>query len=387
MAFRVGLLIHSPDNSGNQLLDGIVQYVRLNPHWNAEYTAWWRPKRLTDFLGLDGIIIRPSQNLPIRLVADLSIPVVDVSSSHRKLSHIPRVGVDNIAVGQVGARHFLDRGHKNLAFVGRTKLVFARHRSQGFEQVAKDAGASVFSFTSAGRLSGWSRESVLEPIAQWLKTLPKPLGVMADSDNTARLVLEACRGHLRVPEEVAVVGVDNDDHLCELSTPALSSIALDLQRVGFRAASLLEELMNRRKVAKDPIYLPPGELHVRRSSDVFAVQDEVVAKAMRYIQDNAHEGLTVRNICRHVMTAPRSLELRFRQAIGRSPREEIRLARIRLAKKLLSTPISIASVAAKVGFSSQSRFGFLFKQDTGVSPLAYRRQLHEGREAARKTHK
>jgi LacI family transcriptional regulator len=302
------------------------------------------------------------------------------------------VAPDNIAIGRLAAQHFLERGHRNVAFLGhstplfeqhrlqgrRSTPLFVLHRLQGFQETAQAAGAEVFIFVQPG-LQGWSRESVMAPIRQWLAQLPRPLAVMGDDDDTARLVLEACRNHFHVPEEIAVIGVNNNVHLCELSTPALSSIDTGSQRVGFQAAALLNDLMNGKSPPSEPIAVVPGDVQVRRSSDVYAIQDPAVAKAMRYIQDHATDEITIPDICNEVFLSARNLELRFKQATGRSPRDQIRVVRIQRAMRLLATGVSIATVATQSGFSSQSRFGQLFRRHTGMTPLAYRRGLHEGR--------
>ena len=377
MNYRVGLLIASPDSSGEQLLNGIVDFVRHNPHWIVQHSDWWKPKRRSDYDGFDGLIVRqPIIGLP-KLARKLSVPIVDISSHRRPMSGIPRVTVDNYAVGKIGAEHFLRRGYRNLAFLGRKAPMYSRDRLRGFQETAEAGGAQVFVYAQPG-LYGWSRESVLKPVHRWLRQLPRPLAVMGDSDSAARIILEACQPDIGVPEEVAVVGVDNNIWVCELCKPPLSSISLELRRVGYRAASLLEDLMRGKKSPSQPIVVPPGDLCLRRSADVFAVQDRAVAKAIRFIEDHATDKVSIQSVCRHVFLSKRSLELRFRKATGRSPREEIRHVRMRLARNLLGTPMSIAAVAAKAGFSDQSRFGRIFKRHTGMSPLAYRRSLHEG---------
>lgn len=377
MPLRVGLMISTPDDTGQELLAGIVDYVRLHPQWSAGSSAWWNPRRPSDFKGFDGLIIRGPERFG-KVVQMLTIPIVDVSCSYPMPPHIARVISDNVAVGRIAAEHFLQRGHRALVFVGRSTPLFAQHRRQGFREVAQAGGAELFEFVKPG-LGGWSRESVAAPIRQWLRRLPRPMAILGDDDETARLVLEACRGVLHVPEEAAVLGVNNNQTLCELSTPALSSIDTGSQRVGYRAAALLDHLMSGHPAPSEPILIAPGELQLRRSSDVYAIRDSEVAKAMRYIQEHAIGGVSVREVCDHVLLSPRNLELRFRQAIGRSPREQAQLVRMQLARRLLGTGLSIATVAAQAGFSSQSRFGQMFRRETGMTPLAYRRALQEGK--------
>lgn len=394
MGIRVGLMIATPDDSGQELLDGVVDYVRSHPHWTAESSAWWNPRQLADFKGFDGLLIRGPERLG-KVVRSLTIPVVDVSCSYPMPPGIPRVAQDNLAIGRLAANHFLERGHRSLAFLGHSTPKFDQHRLQGrrstplyvqdrlrgFQEAAQAGGAEVFIFVQPG-LHGWSRETVLTPIRRWLEHLPRPLAVMGDDDDAARLILEACRGHFHVPEEIAVIGVNNDLHLCELSTPALSSIDTGSRRVGFRAAALLDDLIHGKPLPSEPIAVAPGDVQVRRSSDIYAIQDPIIATAMRYIQDHAVDDIKVKDICSEVFLSSRSLELRFKQATGRSPRDQIRLVRMQRATRLLATGMSIATVASQAGFSSQSRFGQLFRRQMGMTPLAYRRVLLEGQSTA-----
>lgn len=380
MPFRVALMIATPDDTGRELLDGVVEYVRLHRNWTAESSAWWNPRRLADFHGFAGLLIRGPERFG-KVVQTLNIPIVDVSCSYPMPPHVARVTSDNVAIGRLAAEHFLQRGHRNLAFVGRSTPLFAQHRLKGFREAAQAGGAEVSEFVKPG-LQGWSRDAIAAPLRQWLQKLPRPLAVMGDDDEIAHLVLETCRDLLHVPEEVAVVGVNNNEHLCELSTPALSSIDTSSQRVGFRAAALLDDLMNGKAPPAETIFIAPGELHVRRSSDIYAIHDPLIAEAMRHIQKHAIDGVSIRELCDRALLSPRTLELRFQQATGRSPRDQIRLVRMQAAMKFLASGISIAAVAAQAGFSSQSRFGQMFHRQMGMTPLAYRRSLHEGQNSS-----
>ena len=211
-------------------------------------------------------------------------------------------------------------------------------------------------------------------MARWLADLPKPVGLMACNDDRGREVLAACRqAKLRVPEEVAVVGVDNDELLCELSDPPLSSVALGAERAGFEAAALLDQLMAGR--SKEPQRLVASALGVvaRRSTDLSLHEDPEVAAAVKYIRDNAGRPIRVYDVVAGLGDARRTLEIRFQQALGRSIHAEIQRVRLERARRLLlETDLPLSKIAQASGFSSPSYLAAVFHRHLGVTPVKYR---------------
>ncbi len=374
---HVALLVATPDSYGRRVLDGILDYLRLHPHWNTEFDAWRDPHRVPDLSGYSGVIARVSTDEMGEQLQGCKLPIINVSASRYRMPQFPAVVPDNYAAGRMVGDHLLERGFEHMAFVGPNRPQFARDRWQGFRErsAESDCNVEVYWFTQ-NMGDDWLTEEHLEPLSQWLKERPQPLGVMASNDVVARAVVRACRkASLDVPDQVAVVGADDDEHLCELTTPSLSSVALGLERVGYRAAAFLDELIAGEAVPDQPIMLPPGELKVRRSSDVFALGDRKVVAALNLIRQRATQGLTVTEVASHVRLSRRALELRFRRETGRTPRDEIGRTRMETARKLLATNMSITQVAAEAGFSSQSRFGQMFRNETGMTPLQFRRSL------------
>ena len=211
-------------------------------------------------------------------------------------------------------------------------------------------------------------------MARWLSRLPKPVGLFACNDDRGRQVLEAClAAAVAVPDEVAVVGMDNGDLLCELCDPPLSSVALNTERGGFEAAGLLDRLMAGIDRGPRAIVVEPLRVVTRKSSDVLAVEDRMVAEALRFIRAHAAEPFRVGDLLKAVPISRRALEQRFRRAVGRSLNEEIRNTHYRRAAQLLlETDYPVSKVAELAGFNSASYMGQVFRDKTGKTPARYR---------------
>jgi LacI family transcriptional regulator len=216
-----------------------------------------------------------------------------------------------------------------------------------------------------------------QPLMDWLKSQPKLVGVLASNDVQGAQVSECCRQlKLLVPEQVAIVGVDNDDVLCELSRPSLSSVALPGERIGYEAAQLLDQWLSGNRPGRQLIVLPPAGVVVRQSSDLLAVPDPDVSAAVRFIQRNAHRVLRVEDVLRQVPIARRALERRFKKTLQHSISEEIRRVHLERSKQLLlDTDHSIAAVARLAGFHDGRQLSILFRRAVGMTPSAFRRQF------------
>jgi LacI family transcriptional regulator len=213
-----------------------------------------------------------------------------------------------------------------------------------------------------------------------LSGLPKPVAVFACYDNRGQQVLEACRrAGLAVPEDVAVLGVDNDEVLCLLSPPPLSSVILNPRRAGWEAAALLALMMGGEKVSDEPLLIPSIGIATRQSSDILAVGDAKLAAALRYIREHACEGIRVSDVLRHCPMARRALEEKFHRFIGRTPRQEILRVRINRVKELLiGTGLPVGEIAERAGFEPET-LSSVFRQVTNLAPSEYRRRYGLGR--------
>jgi LacI family transcriptional regulator len=212
-------------------------------------------------------------------------------------------------------------------------------------------------------------------ITAWLNSLPKPVGLMACNDVRGRQIIEACSlGEMHVPNEVAVVGVDEDRLLSELSNPPLSSVALNAEQGGFRAAALLDDLMSGRSSVRQTLLVEPLWVVTRPSSDVLAIEDRDVAAAVAFIRKNAKRPIGVQDIVKQTAMSRRALEIRFQRCLGRSIRDEIERIRLEWTKQLLvETDLPLGKIADCAGFGSQSYLSKVFHETIGITLTQYRR--------------
>lgn len=383
---RVALLVETSLGYGRRFLRGVVRYSRLHGPWAFYIT----PADLRQFLprmeewGGTGIIARLETPQVEKAVLATGLPTIALDLTYRqrvagsRLARVHEVRPDSHAAGRIAAEHLLDRGLRSFAFVGLSSdLPWSVERGRGFAERIAAAGLPCAEFPLPRRAADrqWGREQKI--LAAWLAALPRPLGVLACDDDRARQVCEACRGAgLAVPDGVAVVGVDNDDLLCELADPPLTSVALDSEAAGWEAAALLDRLMRGERLSPQHILVAPTGVIVRRSSDVRVTDDPAVRQAVRFITDKAALPIRVADVVAAAGCKRRSLELRFHAALGRSIVAEIQRARLERARRLLAeSDLSVERIAAASGFSSSGYLIRLFKRETGLAPGAFRDRL------------
>ena len=316
-------------------------------------------------------------------VSSLSIPVVSVVDRPEPGIYY-FVAYDDTAVGRLAADHFLEQGHWHFAcVVYGPACCWGSQREQGYAERLSEAGRAHASLYLSDIPPDASAPHVLSPydafrqqaVAAFLKAQPKPLAVFAADDTLALTVVGACKlAGLNIPSEVAVLAV-NDDPMCQLLSPPLSSIALPSERVGYEAAATMSALLNGRKDVPRRRLVPPLGVVVRRSSDALQVPDQVVSKALRYMRDHPHEAVGVKELAAHVGVSRRSLERRFREAVGRTPGEEVQRLRAVLWRRLLTdTDLSIAEIAQRCGFSAPTTLATAVRRAEGLSPSDYRQK-------------
>ncbi len=363
--------------SGREILHGIAQYVRDHEPWSIYHEPRSldasAPGWLKTWQG-DGIIVRLQNERLAEAVLRTGLPVVDVLGVVNNPS-VPLVHVDNEKIGQVAAEHLLERGFRQVAFCGIRELNWSQQRHQSFAKAAAGCRCRVYRLPSRSRTdSSW--ETQQERLADWIRRLPKPIGLMACYDPAGQRILEACRrAGVSVPEEVAVVGVDNDETVCEVCDPPLSSVAANHARVGREAARLLDRMMHGHPAPRRPTYIEPTGVLARQSSDALAIGDADVAAALRFIRSRASEGITVAEVVEHVSVSHSTLKDRFRRLLGRSLHEEIVHTRIKLCKKLLvETELPIRQIALETGFRHQEYMGVVFREKVGKTPGTFRKE-------------
>lgn len=362
---------------GRQILHGIARYLKTNAAWSVfldeRELRIPPPDWLSHWQG-DGVICRSTTSDWARIFRRRRLPVVDLNDLHLDLG-LPRVASDMRAIGRLGAEHLRERGFRHLAFCGFSGEAWSEQRQAGFVEAARGAVAagSVYQSPWAGlREHPWEEER--NRIARWLQSLPRPVGIMACNDARGQHVLDAC-GQLgaHVPDEVAVVGVDNAETFCELCSPPLSSVVPDAERIGFEAAALLDSLMAGRAAPRESLLVEPLGVVTRQSSDVVAVEDALVVRAARFIREHACEGIRVMDVLQEVHCSRSVLERRFREHLGHSPQEELRTIQLRRVRELLvETDWTLPRIAAATGFEHPEYLSVLFKRETGQTPGQFR---------------
>lgn len=377
---RVALIIETSVIYGRRILSGIARYLRSHHRWSVflEQHELGAPPPAWLFSGKwDGILSRPTDPGLAALFRKMGVPVVDLNDLYDNLE-LPWVGSDHTHIGALGATHLLEQGYRHFAFAGFSGELWATQRRDGFRVAIEAKGFSVSIYESAWRgpdVPQWDKD--LEDIVNWLRNLPRPLALMACNDVRGLHVLDACaRLGVLVPEEVAVVGVDNEEILCELCTPPLSSVEPDPERVGYAAAELLDSLMaGQSRPPSSRLFIEPVGVMARRSTEALAIKDRAVAAALRFIRDQAVFGCTVTDVVRHVRISRSVLERRFRQQLKRSPHEEIRAVQLSRVRQLLSeTDFTLEHIAELSGFEHPEYMNVAFKRMCGLTPGQYRQK-------------
>ena len=331
------------------------------------------PFWLKDWNG-DGILTRTSTRAMADALCRVGVPMIELRSP-RLNPQAPWVGVDNRAMGKIVADHLLELGFRRFGVYEISNEVFFDQRRVNFIETVTEAGYSCSTYHSSGRPekpAEWERHQ--EALAAWVSDLRKPVGIMACTDQLGFYLLDACaRAGVAVPEEVAVVGVENEESLCTMASPPLSSVRFNTERIGYEAAALLDRLLVGEPPPEEPLLIEPIGIVKRGSSDIIATEDREIARAVRYIRENACSGISVRDILAQLPISRSALERRMRAALDRSPNEEIVRVRIERAKQLLAeTDLPLAGVAHRSGFRSTPYLVEVFKRKTGVTPGDYR---------------
>jgi LacI family transcriptional regulator len=342
----------------------------------------------------DGIICQIYDDRLAKVYRNTGKPVIELFESRAK-SEFTRILPDDVATGEVAARHFLERGFRHFAYFGAPWMLWSREREAGFRREiertfqarAQTTGnvdfQSSFTFASYGSV-GDSVPAVFDgpnqrraaAMTAWLRSLPRPLALFVANDLWGFELLQSAReSGLAVPEDIAILGVDDEELLCEIAHPPLSSIRIGAEQIGRVAVSLLDQLLRKKGKIHDVPRVPPIEVVTRQSTDVLAVEDADVAAALRHIRQHAVEGLSVKQLLEAVPVNRRTLERRFVSVLGHTPLEEIRRIRLDRAKVLLQTDLPIYDVARRCGFATPEYMATTFLQATGTTPTSYRRQF------------
>jgi LacI family transcriptional regulator, galactose operon repressor len=380
---RIAVLIETSNSVGRDLVLGISRYARLNGPWNLHVSVCAYEDLVANMQawGANGIIaLIPNARFAKELI-NTGIPTIAIrpqdeqSNSKNRPSTMSNVALDAAAtVARLAIEHFLERQFRHFAFVGLGGVAWSERRERAFSDQLKERGFEprVYRQPAKSRDRGWEREQ--DFLANWIRELPKPVGILACNDERGRMVLDCCRmASFQVPEQVAVLGVDNDDVYCNVSDPRLSSVILSANDAGYQAAELLDGLMRGRIRGPAQVSATAIGVVTRCSTEAVAVSDGDVSAALRFIRENYRDSISVTDVANAVLMSRRGLEKRFRQTLGRTILEEIQTVRIENAKRmLLETNHSISKVAELAGFGTTNYFVRFFRQRVGKSPSEFR---------------
>jgi LacI family transcriptional regulator len=364
---QVAVLIETSNAYGRGLLRGVMAFVREHAYWIVQLAEHGRGEverhELADWRG-HGLLARIENSKIAAVVRSCARHTVDLSAA-RLLPHLPWVETDDAAIARLAAEHLLERGLRHFGYCGDPRFNWSKWRQEHF---CKHLAESGYRCAIGPTPRGGSDE-----LADWVRALSKPVGVMTCYDIRGREVLAACRrARVAVPDQVAVIGVDNDELLCELSDPPLSSIEPDSRRAGWVAAELLQSLMTGRRARSLEVRIPPIGVTTRHSTDTLAVDDPDLAHAVRIIRAHACSGLRVADIVARLPLSRRVFESRFEKVLGRTPHAEILRVRLEQVKKLLRGDWSLDAIARHTGFQHGEYLSTVFKRELGETPGRFR---------------
>jgi LacI family transcriptional regulator len=386
---QVALLFETNEQAHRDILRGVLRYEQIHGPWSL-HVAEGRAgeQRLPALKGWNGSgmigVIQNRAYAEAVLAADVPAVLIDpldaVQLPDGLLQRHSVFASDLRAIGELAADYYLERGFTHFGFVGEIHDInWSRERGAAFAARVHAVGhqCEMYGPLTAHERQDWSRER--QRLCTWLTALPKPAAVFVAMDVRGRQVLDACRmAGLRVPHEVAVLAVDNDELICGSTMPPLSSIALDTDRMGFEAARLLDQLMRRargRRPRRVERVFPPLKVVTRRSTETIPIADPVVARALEYIWLNAQNPVGVPEIVQHSGVSRRSLEMRFRACVGVTLQDELQRTRLKRVRALLAeTNHSVRAIAHACGFTSASYLGKVFRRTFGMTMTQYRAQ-------------
>jgi LacI family transcriptional regulator len=380
---RIVLLIETSRGFGRTLLDGVADYARAYGPWTFYHGERSLddpvPPRLRQWKP-DGVIARLLDRKQAAQIRRLGVPIVDVLGE-TAFAGVPRVVPDQRSVVRAALDHLRGRGFRQLAYAGFAGVWFSNERRDLFVQYAAQAGCRSEVFQDCGLRHAEGLARVEEEtfrhdqrLAAWLRGLPKPVGMMACNDTRAYQVLSVCgECGIAVPGEIAVIGVNDDPVLCNLSDPPLSSVDPDARRIGYEAAALVARMIGGRRPARADIRVEAVSVVARRSTDTVALAAAELAAAVQHIREHACEGLTSDDLAGRLAISRRTLYRLFDRHLGHSPKEEITRVKLERVKDLLTTTrLPVGEIARLTGFEFTETMHRLFRKRFGQPPGAYR---------------
>ena len=381
----VALLVETSRAYGRGICRGVAQFTQRYSHWLIIYQERNLKQSIPDFLRryrTDGILMRVDQPSLARKIVSLGIPTVDLLGEPDKRG-CPVYMTDDFAIAAMAGEHLINNGFIYFAFCGFSGIPFSDRRQDGFADCVRRGGFRVFDYDRRSRHAGEILRAEengfleLDAIAKWLNRLPKPIALFACNDVRALQVAQACHiAGCSVPDEVSILGVDNDEIITELCHPKLSSIQPDTVSTGYKACVCLDRMMNGMKPESSFDWTPPVGVIERDSTNIIATADKLVGQALRAIRDGACDGLTVKSLLDRLRVSRSQLETKFRTILGRTVHDEITRVRLkRVCQLLYSGEDTLADIARKSGYLDISHLSRVFRKNFGVWPGEYRKRL------------
>lgn len=372
---NIGLHITIDDSYTRGIARGIIKYAKKDTNWNLLGTDWMFSPQSKG--RLDGVISRIEIREQADCLAQLNVPIVDVAGAWPQTGFF-EVHNDDFATGTEAGRYLLSLGHTYFAWAGVTKVDWSRYRYEGFTNTLASNAVFTGSPIFEQPLQWWEKlDEGLEPLCKWLTSLKKPIALFAANDTVGLKITRICTAcAILVPEDIAILGVDNEDILCELANPSLSSIRINCELMGYRAAKLLDALIHKGSKGLRNQVIAHLDIEERESTRIIIAQDPLVEQALNFIKNRAHNGLRVEDMLHEIPASRRNLEKRFFAEMGRTLHDEIILTKINYSKKKLresNAPLDV--IATESGFGSLQRFHSQFKKHEGTTPGRWRSRI------------
>ncbi len=371
---RVAINLDLIGGYGRQVLRGLMRHAALAGDWEFVMPQMYETTttRHAPRTATDGTVLMLHDAATIRTLQQSRIPFVNVAHTLdlTELDRLkaPSVLPDDERIGQLAFQYLRDLGFRSFAFFGHPQVGWSQHRKHTFESAVRSAGFPFSVIEAADQVP-----------TEWVSTLPPKTAIFAANDRYAWHAVDACRlASIRVPEDISVLGCDNDLLLVDMVRPMLSSIDPVAFQIGLSAGRMLEQLMRGQRPPRTIELVPPEAVVTRQSTEVLMIDDEAVVAAVRFIRLNACSGIGVDDVVRHVLVSRRNIERRFISRMGRSILQEIRRVRLDRATDLLrDTDMDMPAIAEKCGYMSNARFSVVFRQQTGMTPSGYRRKSRD----------
>lgn len=375
---KVLMIVDTSRLTGRDLLSGAERYISSFARWEVATLApnylkehFSRELRGLNLQQFDGFFVCYTDNLSS--ILSIQKPKIIHHTPKERLADASLIVTHSSRIGQQAAAYFISLGFKNFAYCGFDRILWSEERLKSYRAALQENGfAQVACFMNTPTQN---KEDSQRKLTTWLKGLPKPVCVFACNDDRAIYILEACkRAAINIPEEVAVLGVDNDELVCNLSSPPLSSMALNFENAGFQAARHLDRLMDG-DGENTILEVEPVEIVRRKSTDIFAVEDKELVAAMVFIRTHYHRPIQVADVVRATSVSRRELEYRFKSEFKKTIKDELNRLRIEHIKKQLSRSREpIYRIANTLEFTDPEHFSRYFTNLTGISPSEFRRR-------------